>query len=196
MTSVTFLVTFSNRIWINWTQVSSKIIIAHFWCVTLRDYVLKYPSEQIRKTQGYPPLFYLNSRHSRHSFHFANNRNYKSMSTIEIYNIRQQLGNIGIPILLVSGNIGNVLLIIMLIKSLKRHPNSCSLYLLFASFGNLFVIDTALISTFYGMSNVEPIHFSNVICKLRWFGGHALFMLTRCCSKLGPTYFSMNIFHL
>ncbi|CAF1169727.1 unnamed protein product [Adineta ricciae] len=103
------------------------------------------------------------------------------MSTEIFYIIRQQLGNIGIPILLVSGNIGNVLLLIMFIKSLKRHPNSCSLYLLFASFGNLFVIDTALISTFYGMNNVEPTHLSNAVCKLRWFGGHALFMLSRCC---------------
>ena len=106
------------------------------------------------------------------------------MSTETFYTIRQQLGNIGIPILLASGNIGNVLLMIMFIKSLKRHPNSCSLYLLFASFGNLLVIDTALISTFYGMNNVEPTHLSNAICKLRWFGGHVLFMISRCCSKL------------
>ncbi|UJR23010.1 hypothetical protein I4U23_026036 [Adineta vaga] len=103
------------------------------------------------------------------------------MSIAIIYEIRQQLGYYGIPTLIVTGNIGNLFLVFMLVRSLKHNPNSCSLYLLFSSFGNIFVINTALVSTLYGMVQLEPTHSSNVLCKLRWFGGHVLFMLSRCC---------------
>jgi len=105
------------------------------------------------------------------------------MSTTILYAITQQLCYYGISILLITGNIGNLFFVLTLGRSLKQHSNSCSIYLLFASIANWFVIDTALISTFYGMDHIEPIHLSNFICKIRWYGGHVLFMLSRCCSK-------------
>ena len=94
-----------------------------------------------------------------------------------------QLSYYGISTLLISGNIGNIFLILMLGRSFKQHPNSCSLYLLFASMANLFVVDTVLISTLYGLDHLEPIHSSNFLCKIRWYGGSVLFTLSRCCSK-------------
>jgi hypothetical protein len=105
------------------------------------------------------------------------------MSASILNAIRQQLSYYGISTLLISGNLGNIFLILMLGRSFKQHPNSCSLYLLFASIANLFVLDTVLISTLYGLDHLEPIHSSNVVCKIRWYGGHVLFMFSRCCSK-------------
>ena len=105
------------------------------------------------------------------------------MSAATLYAIRLQLGYYGISALIVSGNIGNAFLLLMLGRSFKRHRNSCSLYLFFASLANLLVVDTALISTLYGLDHLEPTHTSNVLCKFRWYGGHALFMLSRCFSK-------------
>ncbi len=88
-----------------------------------------------------------------------------------------------ISILLITGNIGNLFLVIILERSLKQHPKSRSIYFLFASIANWFISDTVLISTLYGIDHIEPIHLSNFICKIRWYGSHVLFMLSRCCSK-------------
>jgi hypothetical protein len=112
------------------------------------------------------------------------------MSTSILYTIRQQLGYCGISTLIFTGNIGNLFLVFMLGRSLKQHFNSCSLYLLAASLANLFVIDTALVSILYGIDHLEPTHSSSVVCKLRWYGGHMLFMLSRCCSRF---YFILNL---
>ncbi|CAF4381422.1 unnamed protein product, partial [Adineta steineri] len=68
----------------------------------------------------------------------------------------------------------------ILIRTLKQRANSCVLYLLCAALTNWFVINTVLISSLYGLDHVEPIHISNVLCKLRWYGGHVLFMASRC----------------
>lgn len=108
------------------------------------------------------------------------------VSTID--DIRHQLGYYGIPFLLISGNLGNFFVVLMLGRCLKKHANSCSLYLLFASLANWLLIDTVLISTFYGMKYLEPIHSSAAICKLRWYGGHVLFMFSRCCSKIDTIF--------
>ena len=110
------------------------------------------------------------------------------MSAATLQQIRLQLGYYGISALIVSGNIGNAFLLIMLGRSFKRHRNSCSLYLFFASLSNLLVVDTALVSTLYGLNHLEPTHASNVLCKFRWYGGHVLFMLSRCFSKCPTCY--------
>ena len=105
------------------------------------------------------------------------------MQVSTIYEIRQKLGCVGIPLLLITGNASNFFVVLMLGRSMRKRASSCSLYLLFASLANWLLIDTALVSTFYGMNHLEATHASNTICKLRWYGGHVLFMLSRCCSK-------------
>ncbi|CAF4077777.1 unnamed protein product [Adineta steineri] len=102
------------------------------------------------------------------------------MSVATISNIRLQLGHCVIPILLALGNFGNFFTTWILIRTLKQRANSCALYLLCAALANWFVINTVLISSLYGLDHIEPIHISNVLCKLRWYGGHVLFMASRC----------------
>lgn len=116
------------------------------------------------------------------SFFFRHLR-IEKMSIEILGRIRLQLGYYSIPVLIITGNIGNLFLAILLGRGLKRQVNSCSLYLFVATFANWLLIDTALISTYYGLFALEPTHASNVLCKLRWYGGHCLFMLSRCCSK-------------
>jgi hypothetical protein len=106
------------------------------------------------------------------------------MPVSTLYDIQLQLGHYGIPVLLVLGNIGNLFTVLTLGCTLKERINSCALYLLCASIANWIVVDTALISSFYGIDHIEPIHLSNVLCKLRWYGGYFLFMVSRNFSKL------------
>ncbi|UJR26953.1 hypothetical protein I4U23_008260 [Adineta vaga] len=101
------------------------------------------------------------------------------MSVLQLYDIRKQLGYYGIPVQLVFGNIGNLFTVLVLRQTLKQRINSCALYLFCASIANWLVIDTVLISTYYGIDHIEPIHTSNVLCKLRWYAGHVLFMGSR-----------------
>jgi hypothetical protein len=105
------------------------------------------------------------------------------MSISILNNIQLQLGRLGIPILLVFGNVGNFLTTLILGRTLKHRMNSCALYLFCASIAYWFVVDTVLISTYYGIDHIEPIHEFNVLCKLRWYGGHALFIASRNFSK-------------
>jgi len=106
------------------------------------------------------------------------------MSVLLLNDIRQQLGRYGISLLLVHGNIGNLFIVLILGRTLKQRVNSCALYLLCASIANWIVIDTALVSSLYGIDHIEPIHKPNVLCKLRWYGGHFLFIGSRNFSKL------------
>jgi hypothetical protein len=106
------------------------------------------------------------------------------MSVATLLNIRLQLGCFGIPTLLVLGNFGNLFTVLVLGRTLKQRANSCALYLLFSSIANWIVIDTALISMYYGVDHIEPTNKSNVLCKLRWYGGNVLFLTSRSLSKL------------
>ncbi|CAF0963685.1 unnamed protein product [Adineta steineri] len=102
------------------------------------------------------------------------------MSVATLNNIRLQLGHCVIPIFLGLGNFGNLFTTWILIRTVKQRANSCALYLLCGSLANWFVIDTVLVSYFYGLDHTEPIHLSNILCKLRWYGGYTLFMASRC----------------
>jgi hypothetical protein len=92
--------------------------------------------------------------------------------------------NYGIPVLLVLGNVGNLFTVFTLGCTLKQGINSCTLYVLCASIANWIVVDTTLVLSFYGIDHIEPIHLSNGLCKLRWYGGYVLFMRLSNCSKL------------
>ena len=105
------------------------------------------------------------------------------MSTSAIQAAQKNVARYGLSTLLIFGNVGNIFTIIILTRGAKRQPNSCSLYLLSACISNWVVINTALISNIVGVDNIDPQHTSNVICKLRWSGTHALLMLSRSFSK-------------
>jgi predicted lysophospholipase L1 biosynthesis ABC-type transport system permease subunit len=106
------------------------------------------------------------------------------MSVSTLNNIRLQIGHVGISTLLLVGNVANFLTVVILGRTLKQRINSCALYLFCAAIANWFVIDTVLISSLYGLDHMEPINTSNVLCKLRWYGGHVLFAASRSFSKL------------
>ncbi|UJR14647.1 hypothetical protein I4U23_001640 [Adineta vaga] len=102
-----------------------------------------------------------------------------SMLPQTINNIQKNIGRYGLSVLIILGNIGNVLTILIFIRTLKKQANSCTLYLLAASITNWILINTSLISTVYGVDHVDPQHQSIVVCKLRWYGGQILLMLSR-----------------
>lgn len=104
------------------------------------------------------------------------------MSTASIVAAQLDVARYGLSALLILGNIGNLFTIIILAKGIKQRLNSCSLYLLSASISNWIVINTALISNIVGVDHVDPQNTSNVVCKLRWAGVHALLMLSRSFS--------------
>jgi hypothetical protein len=106
------------------------------------------------------------------------------MSVSTLNNIRIQVGHVGISTLLLVGNVANLLTVLILGRTLKQRNNSCALYLFCAAIANWFVIDTVLISSLYGVDHIEPIHKSNVLYKLRWYGGHVLFTASRIYSKV------------
>lgn len=101
-----------------------------------------------------------------------------------INNIQKNLGRYGLSTLIVLGNIGNILTILIFIRTLRKQLNSCTLYLIAATITNWFLINTSLISTVYGVDNIDPQHRSLVVCKLRWYGGQILLMLSRSFSKV------------
>jgi hypothetical protein len=105
------------------------------------------------------------------------------MSASTLFSIQKNVARYGLSTLLVLGNFGNLFTTLILIRSSKRRINSCSLYLLSASISNWIVINTALVSNIVGVDHIDPQHTSNVICKLRWSGVHALLMLSRSFSK-------------
>ncbi len=106
------------------------------------------------------------------------------MSSSAIFAAQQNVAIYGLSTLLVLGNFGNLFTIIILTRTTKQRVNSCSLYLLAASVSNWIVINTALVSNIVGVHHIDPQNTSNVICKLRWSGVHALLMLSRSFSKL------------
>lgn len=105
------------------------------------------------------------------------------MSTAAIVAAQRNIARYGLSTLLVLGNFGNIFTILILGRTTKQRVNSCSLYLLSASISNWIVINTALVSNIVGVDHIDPQHTSNVVCKMRWSGVHALLMLSRSFSK-------------
>lgn len=99
-----------------------------------------------------------------------------------ISEIQKYLGLYGLSLLIVLGNVGNILTIIIFIRTLKKHLNSCAIYLLATSIVNWILINTAVISSVYGINYTDPQNTSIAVCKLRWYGGHILLMLSRSFS--------------
>ena len=105
------------------------------------------------------------------------------MAAATLLNIRLQLGRYGTPILIGVGNFGNLFTVLVLARTIRQRANSCALYLLFSSLANWLVINTALVSIYYGVDHVEPTNQSIVLCKLRWYGANVVFLASRSLSK-------------
>lgn len=105
------------------------------------------------------------------------------MSVTTIVDIQKILGRYGLSLLIILGNVGNLFTIFIFSQTLKKRSSSCTLYLLAASISNWFLINTALVSSVYGVDHIDPQHRSIVVCKLRWYGGQILLMFSRSCSK-------------
>jgi len=111
------------------------------------------------------------------------------MSTSSIVAAQKNVGLYGLSTLLILGNFGNIFTMIILARRIRRQPKSCSFYLLSACTSNWIVINTALMSNIVVIDHTDPQNTSNVVCKLRWAGTHALLMLSRSFSKLINLYF-------
>lgn len=92
--------------------------------------------------------------------------------------IQQNLTRYGMSSYLTLGNIGNVVNIIIFCQKQHRR-NSCSLYLLTASFINIFIINYGMIPTLYSLDHPNPELYSMIFCKLRLYFLHSALMISR-----------------
>jgi hypothetical protein len=92
--------------------------------------------------------------------------------------IQQYLTRYGMSSYLVLGNIGNLVNIAVFCQK-EHRQNSCSLYLLTASFVNVFIINYGIIPTLYSLDYPNPELYSVVFCKLRLYLLHSALMISR-----------------
>lgn len=92
--------------------------------------------------------------------------------------VQQALTRYGMSTYLVLGNIGNLVNIAIFCQKQHR-KNSCSLYLLTASFINIFIINYGIIPTLYSLDYPDPELYSMVFCKLRLYFLHSALMMSR-----------------
>ncbi|CAF5007746.1 unnamed protein product [Rotaria sp. Silwood1] len=101
------------------------------------------------------------------------------MSVSTLTNVRLNIGRYGLSTIIVLGNISNILTTLIFIRVLRKQLNSCTMYLLASSIANIILIDTAVISSLYGIDHPDPIHLLVAFCKLKFYGPHVLLMLSR-----------------
>ncbi|CAF4799340.1 unnamed protein product [Rotaria sp. Silwood1] len=89
------------------------------------------------------------------------------MQISTINDIQLNLGRYGLSALVVLGNIGNILTILIFIRTLRKQLNSCVMYLLATSITNWVLINTSLISSLYDVDHIDPQNTSLIVCKLR-----------------------------
>jgi hypothetical protein len=92
--------------------------------------------------------------------------------------IQQDLTRYGMSSYLILGNIGNLANIAIFCQK-EHRKNSCSLYLLTASFVNVFIINYGIIPTLYSLDYPNPELYSLVFCKLRLYLLHSALMISR-----------------
>jgi hypothetical protein len=90
------------------------------------------------------------------------------MSTI-LLPIQQAITRYLFPVVVVVGNIGN-LLIIAVFTQRSRRTNACSLYLLFNAVANLVNVNWALIPIIYALEHPpDPVGQSLILCRMRGY---------------------------
>ncbi len=85
-----------------------------------------------------------------------------------------------VPIIILIGNIGSILNIIVFSKSRKLRSSSCSVYLIFASIGYVFYLNLVPLLRLLQLGfNIDPSSQWSWFCKLRFFAVGFLLMLPR-----------------
>ncbi|UJR16877.1 hypothetical protein I4U23_003775 [Adineta vaga] len=86
-----------------------------------------------------------------------------------ILSVKVSLAQITIPILLIFGNIGEILNIIIFVRRTFR-TNSCVIYFLAASCTRLIFINCSILLTYFALGyNIDPSSTSLIFCKLKFY---------------------------
>ena len=92
-----------------------------------------------------------------------------SSGTTALLSIQQNTIRYGFPVLIVLGNIGNLLLILVFSQKHHRH-NPCSLYLLASAIFSLVGLNWALITNLNALYQVpDPFTLSLTLCRIRGY---------------------------
>ncbi|CAF3414489.1 unnamed protein product, partial [Rotaria sp. Silwood2] len=101
-------------------------------------------------------------------------------TTTEFVLFQKQIFTILIPIIIIVGNLGSILNVIVFSLSKKLRSSPCSLYLIFASIGfSLYLNIVALLRFLQIVFNIDPSSTWSWICKLRFFAVGFFLMLPR-----------------
>lgn len=90
--------------------------------------------------------------------------------------VQQLITRYILPIIVVFGNLGNLMLIGILFQK-RRRMNSCSIYLLVASVCGLIITNWAIIPLVYALDHVDPLSLSLILCRIR---GYIIHTSTMC----------------
>ena len=105
------------------------------------------------------------------------------MSPKFLTTVRIQLGYYGIFFLILADNIGNILLLIILGLGFETTGHVVLVVSISGQFSEFGSDRCGAGFDALRLSPLEPMHASDIICKLRWYGGQTLFMLSQCSSK-------------
>jgi len=101
-------------------------------------------------------------------------------STTDLILFQKNFFIILLPIIIIVGNIGSLLNVIVFSVSKKLRQSSCSLYLIFASIGYFLYLNiVALLRLLQVGFNIDPSARWSWFCKLRFFAVGFLLMLPR-----------------
>jgi hypothetical protein len=101
-------------------------------------------------------------------------------TTAEFIIFQKYVFSVIIPILIVVGNLGSVLNIIVFSISRKLRSSPCSLYLIFASIGYAIYLNIVALLRYLQVSfNIDPSSQWSWVCKLRFYAVGFLVMLPR-----------------
>ncbi len=101
-------------------------------------------------------------------------------TTAELVAFQKYLFSIILPIVIVIGNVGSILNIIVFSISKKLRSSPCSLYLTFASIGYAAHLNIVALLRFLQVSfNIDPSSQWLWFCKLRFYAVGVLLMLPR-----------------
>lgn len=107
-------------------------------------------------------------------------------TTVELIQFQKYLFSVLIPILIIVGNLGSILNVIVFSISKKLRSSPCSLYLIFSSIGFVLYLNVVSLLRLLQIGfNIDPSARSSWICKLRFFLVGFLLMLPRSYMLLG-----------
>ena len=101
-------------------------------------------------------------------------------TTTEFMIFQKYIFSVLIPIVIVVGNLGSILNVIVFSVSNKLRLSPCSLYLIFASIGYAIYLNIVAVLRFLQVSfNIDPSSQLSWVCKLRFYAVGFLLMLPR-----------------